>query len=97
MSNKIIIVAMLLCVISLSGCFRHVHTMGSGPHSNQTEEHHQWYALWGLVPLADEKDGGSLAGTTNCRITTEFKPLDCLINFFTGAVSIHRTTITIEK
>jgi len=91
----------LLCLIVLLviplGCFTHHHTIGSGPHSGQKEYHVQWYILWGILPLGDEKDGGQIAGTPNCRITSQFTPIDVIINFFTGAVTIHRRTIIIEK
>jgi hypothetical protein len=86
----------LIC-ISLTGCFTHKHTVGSGSHSGQKEVYHQWYALWGGITIGDEKDGGQIAGTTNCTITTKFTALDVLINMFTSLGTINRRTIIIEK
>lgn len=98
MRKSLITIALVLCLaIVLGGCVTHHHTIGSGPHSGNKEVHYQWYALWGLIYLDNEKDGGQLAGTTNCRITSQYSPIDCLINFFTMAVTIQRRTITIEK
>ena len=94
--KKMVIVS-LIAMILFSGCFTHHHTIGSGPHSGLTVKKHQWYALWGIIPIADERDGGVMAGTTNCRITTQFTPIDCLINFFTGVGTVYRRTIIVEK
>ena len=98
MRKAIFLVILMLLFFPISGCFTHTHTIGSAALSSGTKEYYvQWYALWGIVPLSDELDGGKLAGTTNCRITTQFSPLDCLINFFTGLGTIYRRTIIIEK
>lgn len=137
MQKNIIFCFLLIIIILSPGCFRHVHNIGTGPHTDETYEYYQWYAFWGLLPIGDAKDGGQLffssspqgddptkrpvAQTTsvsedttpptgassmpktpppqcvNCRITTGFQALDCLINFFTFPVSIYRTTVTIDK
>lgn len=129
MEKKIIFCFLLAIIMLSSGCFRHIHTIGSGPHTDESFEYHQWYAFWGLLKIGDAKDGGQLfwqattpvdntpqpiisqsAETntpikptvpppqcTNCRITTEFQALDCLINFFTFPVTIYRSSITIDK
>ncbi len=96
MRKSVILIIFLLFFILLTGCFRHVHTVGSGPHIGKIEEEKQWYILWGIMSLNDV-DGGVIAENTNCRITTECKPMDCVINFFTGVVSIYRTSVTVEK
>lgn len=92
----LLLIFILLPFFSLS-CFTHEHTIGGGPHVGKDEEVHQWYALWGAITISDKKDGGAIAGTDSCKIITEFTPLDCLINFFTGVVSIYRSTIIIKK
>jgi hypothetical protein len=93
----ITLVLVLSLAVVMSGCVTNHNTIGSGPHSGNKEVHYQWYALWGLIYLDTEKDGGQLAGTTNCRITNQYTPIDCIINFFTMAVTIQRRSIIIEK
>ncbi len=94
--NKNIFVVMMVSILLLSGCYTHQHTMGGGPHSGVTEEHVQWFALWGIIPIGGEVDGGQIAGTTNCRVTTEFGVIDSLIS--TPLLHIFgRRTIIIEK
>jgi uncharacterized protein YceK len=95
--HAVILIVFLALVVVLSGCVTHRATIGSGPHSGQKEVYYQWYALWGLIYLDDEKDAGKLAATSKCQITTVYSPIDCLINFFTMAVTIQRRTIIIEK
>lgn len=94
---SVITILFLISIFAIGGCVTHHQTIGSGPHSGQKEVHYQWYALWGLIYLDAEKDAGQLAGTTNCKITTQYSPIDSIINFFTMAVTIQRRTITIEK
>lgn len=92
----LILVLVLLPLFSF-GCFTHEHTIGGGPHVGQEVVEHQWYALWGGVRISDEKDAGEIAGTDSFKVITQFTPIDCIINFFTGIVSIYRRTIIIKK
>jgi len=74
-----------------------------GQRTHFTDERHQWYALWGLLPIGDndvEKvlieprtSGGAVQ---NLSIQSGFTPLDVLISFFTGMATFYRTTITVE-
>lgn len=95
--NIIIVMLVFASVLLLTGCFTHTHTIGSGQHTGQEETYHQWYVLWGILQLNSEKDAGKLAEVKKYRITTKFGAVDCVINLFTGVVSIYRRTIVIEK
>lgn len=100
--KKFVIIA-VLCVMTLpfiGGCFVNTHTIGGGPHSGVKEVHNQWYAVWGFIPIGDVKDGGALAGTTNCKITTKYEWWQIITNItipgFAGLGATSRTII-IEK
>ena len=97
MTKKILIVLLVLVPLLATGCFRHQHMVGSGPHLGLVETRQQWYALWGTARIGKDKDGGVMLENANGRITTEFSTLDVLINLFTGVGSFYRRTVTIEK
>lgn len=81
------------------GCFTMQHTVGNGPTKGTTQEQHQWYALFGLVPIGGPPDGGELIaqGSTGARITTQFTAVDVVITAFTSFLSCYRQTITVEQ
>lgn len=94
---KKILVLFLFALILCPGCFRHQYTMGTGFHKSSTEEiHHQWYVLWGTVPVGDDKDAGALAQTPNYQIISKFSVWDSLIHFFSVGI-VSRRTIYIQK
>mgnify|MGYP001020475673 CR=1 FL=1 len=88
---------LLLCLVLCSGCFRHQYTMGSGFHKSSEEEiHHQWYVLWGIVPVGQDKDAGALAQSPNYQVISKFSVWDSLIHFFSVGI-VSRRTIYIQK
>ncbi|HTU03611.1 MAG TPA: hypothetical protein VMG58_17395, partial [Candidatus Sulfotelmatobacter sp.] len=69
----------------------------TGQRTHFSDERHLWYLLWGLAPVSDTDIEKTLleprtatAAVQNVSITSEMTPLDVLINFFTGLVSLHR-------
>ena len=91
------VLAATCLTVGLGGCMTFDHTVGSGAQSNQKTEQAQWFVLWGLVPI-NKTDSKTLAGgASNYHVRTEYTPLDVLISFFTGIVSIHKQTISVEK
>jgi hypothetical protein len=85
--------AVSLC---LTSCYTMTHQVGTGGSGGPTTEERQWWALWGLVPI-NSVDSHTLAGNRqNYTVTTQFTPLDVLISFFTGFVTVHVQTIKVE-
>lgn len=85
----------------LSGCFTHKHTFGSGAVvKSEPEFKVQWYVGLGFVPIGDEIDGGKLAKTKDCVITSKYDWLDVIMNItipgFMG-LGATRRTIIIER
>ncbi|HKE00224.1 MAG TPA: hypothetical protein VKE69_04385 [Planctomycetota bacterium] len=96
--------ALLLLALPLGGCMTYRHDVGAGATQNiKIADQDQWWILWGLVPLSPSPsvDGGKLAANAgnpkDYTIETRYTPLDVLISLFTGLVSIHKQTVTIEK
>lgn len=77
----------------LPSCFTMNHQVGAGAQGTEVESDRQWYILWGLVELGHEVDSQEMAqGAADYDIETQWAPLDILMNFFTGIVSIHSRT-----
>lgn len=97
--RKLVILLLVLC-LPLSGCFSHQHTLDSGYHVGKEEVYHQWYILYGFVPVGQDKDSGELAQTTKYRVTEKYTWLDVIMNItipgFMGLGATRRTVI-IEK
>ena len=89
------LIATLLVV--MVGCVAHVHTVGAGPQGKGMETQRQWYVLWGLVPINEVDTAQMAAGVSDYEITTEFAPIDVLIDFFTAEVSIIARSVTVTK
>lgn len=79
------------------GCMTFDHTVGSGATTHEMKEEGQWFALWGLVPLGTVDSKSLAGGASNYHVRTQYKPLDVLISFFTGFVTIHKQTVIVEK
>lgn len=74
-----------------------------GQRTHFTDEKVIWYALWGLVAISDNDIEKTLieprtanGAVQNLSITSEMKPLDVVISFFTSFVSIWRQTVTVD-
>lgn len=46
MNKMIKVVLILLLALFFAGCTAHIHNVGSGPQSYDSEELRQWYILW---------------------------------------------------
>ena len=90
-----------LLFLPTSACWTMTHTVGRGGEAPYPEgvqvSAKQWYILFGLVQL-NHVDPGRLAGSaTNYTVTTQQSFLDCVINLFTGLVSIGSRTVTVTR
>jgi hypothetical protein len=91
------VLAATCLTVGLAGCMTFDHTVGSGAQTHEKREEAQWFILWGLVPL-NTVDSKSLAGgASNYHVRTQYTPLDVVISFFTGFVTIHKQTVMVEK
>lgn len=92
---KIVTIALLLLVFV--GCTTHIHKVGNGPQSYDSQEERQWYVLWGLVPL-NNVDTKAMAGdAADYEITTEVTPIDILIGIPAAWVTVTSRTVTVLK
>lgn len=98
---KKLVVLSLVAVLALAnvGCFVQKHDVGQGATGGEEREFNQWFILWGLVPITQIEDDveSAYAGATDYTVTSQFTPLDCVINFFTSFVTIYRKSITVER
>jgi hypothetical protein len=91
------LVLVFVLLLGASGCYSLTHTVGSGPQTGVKLSERQWYILWGLVPLGT-KDSATLAGNAaDYRVTTKYSVTDIILNIFTGLVTIHSRTISVQK
>lgn len=91
----------LLLTLSLaflaSGCYTLKHRVGNGGTGSSQTSERQWYALWGLVPLNDVESEEMAGSATDYTITSQISPLDIVINFFTGWLTVYSQTVTVER
>jgi hypothetical protein len=99
MKRKLVAVWILfsLFMVLMTGCSAHTHKIGGGAAGTNVTEQHQWYILWGLVPLNHVDSATMAAGATDYQIVTAITPLDFLMNIFTGFVTIYSRTVTVTK
>jgi len=97
MNKMIKVVTILLLVLFFVGCTTHIHKVGSGPQSFDSEELRQWYILWGLVPINDVDTNDMAGAATNYKIKTEFTPIDFLISIPASVVTVSSRTVTVVK
>lgn len=103
--KKLLVVTLALAMLApgITSCRTFRHNVGKGAQAHQVvAEKAQWWILWGIVPLtpSPSEDGGKLAASMNLSdytIQTQYNIIDVVISFFTGIVTIHKTTLTVEK
>jgi hypothetical protein len=74
-------------------------TLGKiGQNMEITVEKKQWYALWGLVPISDDKTAEIIDdyGFDEVKVESKIKFVDWVIGIFTGIVSIVPATVIVE-
>ncbi|MDA1193275.1 MAG: hypothetical protein O3A46_16490 [Candidatus Poribacteria bacterium] len=87
--------ALLVLVVTLSGCWTHTHVVGDGAQGNDVTSTRQWYVLFGLIPL-NEVDSKAMAGdAANYTVETQTTLIDAVIGAFTGVISVHPQTVTV--
>ena len=92
------LVAMVFAVtLLLTSCAAHVHTVGNGAQTSQTEQKKQWYALWGLVPINTVNSKAMANGAKDYTIKTEQSFIDGVISLFTGIVTVGVRTVEVKK
>lgn len=97
MKKYVALLLIVVLIISFVGCAAHIHKIGVGAKKGIKTEKRQWYALWGLAPL-NEIDTRNMAGdAADYEIKTETSPVDIIINFFTGMITVTSRTVTVTK
>ena len=63
-----------------------------------TVEKKQWYALWGLVPITNDRTAEIIDdyGFDEVKVESKVTFIDGLIGIFTGLVSIVPATVVVE-
>tara|TARA_B100000315_G_C14324688_1_gene472418 strand:- start:379 stop:633 length:255 start_codon:yes stop_codon:yes gene_type:complete len=79
------------------GCATHIHTVGTGARSGQSEQTRQWYVLWGLVPLNDVDTNAMAGGSANYEIKTSSTFMDAIIGGVTGMVTVNCRTVKVTR
>lgn len=97
MKARFLSAVLALSVVFLVGCAAHTHVIGSGAKGGESVSNTQWYAVWGLVPLGMVDTKAMAGGASDYTIKTQQTFLDYFIGMFTGAVTICRRTVTVEK
>lgn len=96
MKKGLIILALIAGLFAVS-CSSHTFVVGSGAHFGQTTTTHQWYILYGLIPL-NHVDTQAMAGNNpNYTITAETTPFDFIIGFPAAFITVSSRTVTVEK
>jgi len=96
MKKKMLLLLPILCFVVLS-CSAHVHTVGDGPRTGQTETAAQWWILFGLVPLNQVDTDAMAEGADDYEIKTSMEPMDILIGIPAGYITVSRRTVTVTK
>lgn len=97
MVKKTVCIIVVFCMLSLVGCFSHVHTVGNGAQANTSTSKKQWYILWGLVPLGSVDTTQMAAGSTDYEVKTQHSVVDVFISLITGIVTVFPRTVTVKK
>ena len=100
MLKTAIIIACMFVPLSLTGCFSHQHTIDSGYHIGKEKEYHQWYLLWGFVPIGEDKNAGALSPNDKLRIKSKFNWLDIVMNITLPGLmglGVTRRTVVIQE
>lgn len=88
------VVALLLFAV---GCSTHIHTVGNGAQTHQTESARQWFILFGLIPL-NTVDTNAMAGNaTDYEIKTQLAPIDIIIGIPASYITVSSRTVTLTK
>jgi PBP1b-binding outer membrane lipoprotein LpoB len=91
------LIVVLIAAFFLVSCTTHVHTVGNGPQTGQTETAQQWFILFGLVPLNNVDTGAMAGGAADYEIQTQTAPLDIIIGMVIGFTSVSSRTVTVKR
>ena len=103
-TRKLVSLILLLALtMSVAGCFT-FRVGGKAELAPSTEEGTKiaqkrcWYALWGLVSIADNSTDSLIPGTVKkVRVETKLTIGDALINIFTFIASIETFSVEIYE
>lgn len=102
--KKILALALLMALVTpMFSCRTFRHNVGKGAQQHTVvAEKAQWWILWGIVPISPSpaEDGAKLAqaaGLSDYTIQTGYTIVDVVISLFTGIITIHKNTVTVEK
>ena len=97
MKKMVYMMALLICLLSVSSCYTLTHQVGNGAQGGATVEKRQWYLLYGLVPLNEVDSHAMAEGATDYTITSQHTFLDLVISAITGFVTIQAKTVKVTK
>jgi len=97
MKRIVAVVVLLTFVMLMASCAMHTHIIGKGAQGGERLQQRQWYVLWGLVPINNIDSKVMAAGASDYTIKTQQSFVDCVINIFTGFVTVSSRTVTVTK
>ncbi len=83
--------------LPMTSCFTMTHKVGDGGTGQSELAERQWYILFGLVELNSVRSKELAGDAAAYTVTTEWTPLDILINLFTGLVTITSREVSVSK
>ncbi len=83
--------------LPMTSCYTFHHEVGDGGTGASEETERQWFILFGLVELNKVDSQAMAGGATDYTASTEWTPLDILINIFTGYITVYSRTYTVTK
>ncbi len=95
--KKVLVVLLVVFSMVMISCSTHVHTVGNGPQTGQTETARQWFILFGLVPLNSVDTGAMAGGAADYQIQTQTSGLDIIIGIPASYVTVSSRTVTVTK
>ena len=97
MKKMVYLMALLICLLTVSSCYTLTHQVGSGAQGGATVEKRHWYVLYGLVPLIEVDSQAMAEGAADYTITSQHTFLDLVISAITGVVTIQTKTVKVTK
>ncbi len=97
LKKSIALILIVIFIMSFIGCAAHVHKVGVGAKKGIKAEKRQWYALWGLAPLNEIDTRDMASNAKDYEIKTETGPVDIIISFFTGWITVYSRTVTVTQ
>lgn len=100
--KTVLFVLLIVLCAGFMGCMTtrvggDAHLAPSDTEGTLIAEKGNWYILWGLVPLNDNRTDAVVPAGKKVRVETKYTPIDFLINIFTGLVTIYTNTAEVYE